>query len=1180
MDSGTLSLYDTNLESTLYGQVFQKFIRKDGFSANIIENYNNEILNKIPQVITNTYIPTTTGMVSFENVVFEKPKIQPGGVEINLYPKMSREKQIVYYGKIKVDMVHRPVNGFTPEGTPIFDMDFLKEERETLDIGSIPVMLGSKLCHLDGKTPEEKMALGECFNDPLGYFIVKSERIIINQENLRLSSFMIYNGNAAKQIVEGRITCPTQHGTTVTRIIINRNKSIGVGLQHLTKLNDDRLSIVLPIFILFKLLGMELKDAMKLILSFIDEKNRKAAYYALQPSDAEYKFFIVGDDDSVEAIVNSLLIRRSKIDKRVVRDSVIPHIMRDFLSNIGNSNDKLLHLAMYVARMVENMIGVRSVDDRDSWSNKRISTPSRSILHLFKGIWSSLINGPFGVIAKTAGNAKNLKDVIDKFNRGEIKHNFITAFGPKAWGVSKSIHKDNITESLRRDTPIAIYAQIGRISPPTDRKTKNSSIRMPHGSQINTICIFETPEGEGCGLIKNMATVCYISLERDSEPIINILRTDKRFKDYVFENRINDEVVPLTINGIVTFWCYPDETSIVMRKIKQTGFIGNQCIKDICIHNNIIDRCLEIYCDGGRPTCPVFVVDDNGQLVIERKNLWHASVDELIAKGCVEFLDAREQEWVLLAEDVHNVTRRYELLRDLKKFPEREEDIQNELLAYPEYSHCVIDPNCMFSISCALIPQAHRQMGVRTSYQAGMNRQALSQYHSKEYLRFDSSYKMLHYPTKSLFQTDLTDTSGLNLMPNGQTFQIAIMAHPDNPEDGLIMKEEVSKYANKFDTCKKMTTTSKSNNTTEYTEEFMRPPMDAKEPHGRYDSIGENGLPKLDAYIRPGDCIIGKVRKYNKNSGPTLVGTVENISEFAGVGEEGYVDRVLVTREDVKVIIIKVKLRQNRKHIAGDKMCLRYSQKGTVAKILPSREMPRIASGPLKGVVPDILINPHSIPSRMTMNMMIEFLVTKAAIIDGRFINATSFRSFDDELIHAQKTLEDYGLDKSGKEEFELPNGNKMKVKCFFGFGYYQSLGKHVVDKIQMRARSGGIKPSTRQPVMGRANVGGLKIGEMERDALISHGSSALLRDRMLLCSDYFELVICKTCGSIAITDHVNKINRCTICGPKAEIGVIGIPYVVKLLLHYLNACSIDLRFNVSNVSSDNSKRMEEQYLI
>jgi DNA-directed RNA polymerase II subunit RPB2 len=256
----------------------------------------------------------------------------------------------------------------------------------------------------------------------------------------------------------------------------------------------------------------------------------------------------------------------------------------------------------------------------------------------------------------------------------------------------------------------------------------------------------------------------------------------------------------------------------------------------------------------------------------------------------------------------------------------------------------------------------------------------------------------------------------------------------------------------------------------------------------------------------------------------------------------------------------------------------RYSQKGTISRILPARELPRVSTGPLKGMVPDIMINPHSQPSRMTMNKILEIRSSKAAVIGGRFFNATTFRNYTPEMEYIEKTLDDYGLDTNCDENFIFPDGTPIQNKVFFGPCHYQALRHHVADKIQMRAKQ-GVKPNTRQPVSGRSKEGGLKVGEMERDALISHGSSALLRERLMDVSDAYTLPICSTCGTIAITDHRNKIYKCDLCREKAKIGTIRIPYVAKLLLFFLNACGIHMTFTTENAIPENG-RPEERFLV
>lgn len=1292
----TNSLYLKEMETTFYGRILQDIMRRDGFSNNIIENYNNEVKRKIPELIESTRIPVSNGVVSFENVTTKPPYEFIGGKEEPLTPLLARMNTTPYFAKIEAELVFTPSPiGMDISGQPIYPPDgTVGDRRKKILIGAIPAMLGSDLCHLNIKNTtlleekEKRMEMGECFNDPLGYFIIKSERLIVTQENLRNSTFLMYPHPRSGDIA-GWITCPTQQGTTVVSLIVNKHSCLKILLQHLNKSSFEGL----PIFLIFKLLGLDPEQALERIYEFVRPEHHTRISFEVNPSIAEFQAIPV---DTLEGYIAYVQRTREKIDvnKTIKEENVIPDIYNDLFSNISDKDLKITHLAMYCAKMFEWMIGERKLDDRDSWANKQLITAGFSITKLFKCIWWQMMNK----IKSESATLSGLKAVKDIYMSSEIANQFQKAFGPSGWGVSNHIKKENITDSLKRETPLSVYSQITHVNTPMNRQSKVSEVRSIHPSQIGYLCLYDSPEGENVGLTKSLACTCYISLERDVNVILLTLAEGGRLEMFVSNSRENESQVPLLVNGIIRGWCEPDIVIPELKDMRRSGALH----KDTCIFHNPKDNTVEIYCDGGRPTRPLFVVDDKDQqLIIVKKGLQTATLDTLIKEGCIEYVDAREQEYVLISQTYDDLQQNH------KNFINGDK--------YIKYFYCEIDPVAIFSISASLVPMANRQAGPRTTYQAGMFKQALGQFHSMEHKRFDTSFKMIYYPTKAIFQNDSEEVAGLNYMPTGTTLQIAIYAHPDNPEDGIVMKEEAVKYGNIFDMSKKITVTTIAKTPKEYTETFERPPIKPGEPEGKYDHIDEFGLPKIDSYIRQGDCIIGKVRRHAKD------GEVVNASEYAGIGGEGYVDRIIITTNNENNTVVRVKIRKNRKYIPGDKAacttpdhkvltkngwipinqvsimdkiatlnkenqveyqkptvvhyysyegsmyeikgeyinqivtpdhrmyikkqnedkfeldqvknwmkegenifsivdfngkeievkivctiipykgsvhCVtvpngifyvqrngipswtgnsRYSMKGTISKIIPARELPRIADGPNKGMVPDIFVNPHSYPSRMTLNNIIEIKTTKAALIAGKYVNSTTFRNFEDQMAFTEKTLGDYGFDINGYENFEMPDGTKVHNKIFSGPCYYQALRHHVSDKIQMRSR-GGIKPDTRQPVAGRSKEGGLRVGEMERDALISHGASAILRERMCDESDCFNLPICGTCGTIAIINHITGVYTCKLCGDKAEFGVIRIPYVMKLLLHYLNASNIHMTFKTEKMFKE-LKRMEEGFL-
>jgi DNA-directed RNA polymerase beta subunit len=274
-------------------------------------------------------------------------------------------------------------------------------------------------------------------------------------------------------------------------------------------------------------------------------------------------------------------------------------------------------------------------------------------------------------------------------------------------------------------------------------------------------------------------------------------------------------------------------------------------------------------------------------------------------------------------------------------------------------------------------------------------------------------------------------------------------------------------------------------------------------------------------------------------------------------------------------IVVKVKIRQTREQQAGDKFASRYSQKGTICAVVPANQLPRIVGGPNDGCVPHFFINPLSIPSRMTLNKMTEMNASKGSAYDNVRLNATGFRPFN--LQPSKDSLNEYGLEENGLEYMLRPDGKIYDNQINVAVCCYQMLRHHVLDKIQMRAE-GAIRPVSHQPVGGRAYEGGLKIGEMERDAIISHEAIENLWERLCGVSDKYKTVACQECGSIAISNPVNQVSKCMQCGDKAKFGIITIPYSLKLLNHLLTAASFNPTFDLQTLKME-TDRPEELFL-
>ena len=450
----------------------------------------------------------------------------------------------------------------------------------------------------------------------------------------------------------------------------------------------------------------------------------------------------------------------------------------------------------------------------------------------------------------------------------------------------------------------------------------------------------------------------------------------------------------------------------------------------------------------------------------------------------------------------------------------------------------------MFSTSTSVAPMTDRQPGPRNTYQASMGKQAMGSFCLNHHNRFYTSYRVLHRGSRAFTETDTYFIPKMDIMPSGQTINVAFTTDPDNQEDAVVISEDLlesgllSFYKYITIKCEQQ----------EADEEICWPGVKSSESNSRYANIQQDGFPLINSYIDEGDCILAK------KTGEA------NTSVFTGVGESGYVDRIFKTKVD-NSFVIKIKLRKFSKYREGDKEAFRYSQKGTVGRIEKRENLIRVAEGPNKGITPDLIFNPHGFPSRQTMGILLEGLITKAALYNGERVNVSAFRKIDVEK--ARETLQENGMDPDGYEVMEKPDGTRMKNgNIFFVPLYTQALKHHVMDKISVRS-SGQRNIYTHQPRGGRTQGGAQKVGEMEKDSFVSHGASGVIIDRMRICSDEFKMAVCNNCGNILHKKEIEDKYICTLCS-KSEPGILTVSYVFKLLVNLLVGMGIDVTLNTS----------------
>jgi DNA-directed RNA polymerase subunit B' len=416
---------------------------------------------------------------------------------------------------------------------------------------------------------------------------------------------------------------------------------------------------------------------------------------------------------------------------------------------------------------------------------------------------------------------------------------------------------------------------------------------------------------------------------------------------------------------------------------------------------------------------------------------------------------------------------------------------------------------------------------------------------------------MMHYPQIPIVKTKYNKIFGLDNKAAGQNFVVAIMPfYGYNISDAIVINKAA------IDRGLGRTAYYRTYEGEERTypggqkDRFERPKPEIAGYRGdeAYKYLDEKGIIEPEFFVGAGDVLVGKT------SPPRFL---EEISEFGILeekrrenseavrhGESGIVDWVMLTEGEGGSKLVKIRTRTIMIPEIGDKFAARHGQKGVIGLIVDEKDMPFTESG----IKPDLCINPHAIPSRMTVGFLLELLAGKAGACDNTFMDSTAFDKVSVKEI--KNLLAKQGFKDNGKEVmYDGISGEQMEAQIFTGVVYYQKL-KHLVGmKIHARAR-GPVQILTRQPTEGRAREGGLRFGEMERDCLIGHGASMVLMERLLEESDKTIELVCAKCGMAAIDDQMRKKKYCPLCGG-SDIHEVEISYAFRLLLNELKAMGI-----------------------
>ncbi len=687
-----------------------------------------------------------------------------------------------------------------------------------------------------------------------------------------------------------------------------------------------------------------------------------------------------------------------------------------------------------------------------------------------------------------------------------------------------------------------------------------------------------------CGLVKNLALVIDVS-EGFPEDEVKLLLADLGTKQVKGQQT---QFTRVYVNGDLV-GLHEDPPMLVseVRERRRSGLLSHEV--NVRYDDNMGE--IIINCDEGRIRRPLLVVKD-GHLVLSNKHLedlklGRARFSDLVRNGVVEWVDAEEEEDTFIAMYPYDVPARCkECRRPLSRssvtwvnLGGRDEDIELEChycrktfrvksLVTKETTHLEVDPLDILGVASGLVPYPEHNSSPRVTMGAGMAKQSLGLAASNYRARPDTRSHLLHYPQQPLVQTASMPYVSFNERPAGQNFVVAVMSyHGYNMEDAIVMNKASIDRGLGRSSFMRTYRAEERRYPGGQEDHFEIPSPDVRGARAdlSYANLTpDDGLMSPEVLVVGGDVLIGKTSPPRFLEEETDFLTPQKRRETSITvrhGEAGWVDSVMLTESENGSKLAKVKVRDLRIPELGDKFASRHGQKGVIGLIALQEDMPFTA----QGIIPDLIINPHAIPSRMTVAHVLEQIGGKVASMEGRFIDGTPFSGEREESM--RKALESAGFRSNGKEIlYDGRTGQMIPAEIFVGVIYYQKLHHMVSGKLHVRSR-GPVQILTRQPTEGRSRQGGLRFGEMERDCLIGHGAAMVIKDRLLDESDGTIQYVCgnQECGHFAIKDRKGNL-RCPVCENTSKIYPVQTSYAFKLLLDELLSLGVAMRLQLEDL--------------
>lgn len=1159
----------TIIETYFKGQHLDRLIRHQ------LESYNNFVSYQIQKTIE-MFNPVRIASeqdydaksgkysleiyVTFENFHIYRPQIhENNGATKLMFPQEARLRNFTYASAMTIDM---NLKFMVRNGPNLENIQTFYKNLPKIHIGKLPIMLKSNICVLNQYKHVDNSHTGECKFDAGGYFIINgSEKTVLGQERAaenRVYCFNVSKNNTkytwmaeVKSVPDFKCISPKQ----INMMISSKNNGFGCPLY----LQLPRVKQPLPLFIVFRALGvLSDKDICEHILLDIDDEKNKELLKALQASIIESNTCMT-KEDAIKYITSYVMFTPINMDKetgiRKKAEFTADILSNDLFPHCTTVEQKIYFLGYTANMLLKTSFDLIKQDDRDSYLNKRVDLTGALLNNLFRNYFNKLVKDMEKQVIKeiNTGSWRSTDDYLNIINMTNIykiiksttiENGIKRALSTGDFGIKhvNNSNKVGVAQVLNRLTYVSSLSHARRISTPVDKSGKLIPPRKLHNTSWGFLCPAETPEGQSVGVVKNLSYMTHVTIHSNSGPLY----------DYVLPNiipvqnltsREMYEKTKVFINGA---WVGISENPVELyQMLKEKKYMGIINVYTSVVFDYKFNE-IRVCNDAGRLTRPLLRVRDNNILIKKRiiddiksgKVGWNDLITNCsIGESIIEYIDPEEQSWSMIA---------------MKPTDLIETGDEKEMF---KHTHCEIHPSTIFGVLASCIPFPEHNQSPRNTYQCAQAKQAMGVYVTNFDNRMDKTAYVLNTPARPLVDTRIMDMIKINKIPSGFNVVVAIMTHTGyNQEDSLLFNKgsidrglfQATIYHTEKDEDKQ-----KING-----DEEIRCKPDPTKTKGmkfaNYQKVNNRGVIPENTLVENRDVIISKVVpiKENRNDHTKLI-KYEDQSRIYRTDEETYIDKNYIDRNGDGYNFAKVRLRTVRKPVIGDKFSSRSGQKGTIGNIIPEEDMPFTASG----IRPDIILNPHAIPSRMTIAHLKETIMTKVLVQLGLFGDGTSFGELEIHTICEE--LLRLGYESRGNELlYNGLTGEQHECSIFMGPIFYQRL-KHMVNDKQHSRSIGPMVNLTRQPAEGRSRDGGLRFGEMERDAMISHGASRFTKGRMYDASDKYHVYSCNKCGMIATYNDEMHIHICRTCENRTDFSYVEIPYACKLLFQELMTMNI-----------------------